>query len=174
MTGQEERDILFSKLFGIMSIIQSGLAVRTKPLATSASSSTAASSQETYEQMISLLVELGEKKSWLRESAWYALSLAIQALHESNVAWKDAAVDKIVDILFVSNAAWFTEKVALTLKLQEYYPKRDWKAILSPTFKNPDLLTPGNLPTISRILKVCPPSLHGHHPTYRASGIYDG
>ncbi|KAF9566303.1 hypothetical protein CPC08DRAFT_114924 [Agrocybe pediades] len=152
-TGQEERDILFAQLFGILSVVQSGLAVRTKPLPTSASSSTSASSAESYEEIITRLVELGEKKSWLRESAWFALSLAVDTLHESDATWKDTAVERCLQILYVDNTIWSTEKVAMALKLQDLYPRRDWKALLSPTFKNGDILSSGNLSTLSRILK---------------------
>jgi len=154
MTGQEERDILFAQLFGFLSIIQSGLAVRTKPLSTSASSSTVSSSAESYEELILRLVELGEKKTWLRESAWFAISLAVDALHESETEWEDDAISKALEILFQINSVWSTEKLALVLKLQDYYPKHDWKALLSPIFKNIDILSTGNLPIISRILKV--------------------
>jgi len=154
MTGQEERDILFAQLFGFLSIIQSGLAVRTKPLSTSASSSTLSSSAESYEDVISRLVELGEKKSWLRESAWFAVSLAVDALHDSEADWQDDAVSRALKILFQKNSVWSTEKLALVLKLQDYYPKRDWTVLLSPIFKNIEILSTGNLPTISRILKV--------------------
>ncbi|KDR81783.1 hypothetical protein GALMADRAFT_221648 [Galerina marginata CBS 339.88] len=153
MNGQEERDVLFAKLFGIISIIRSGLAVRATPLAASASSSTLASSSESYEQIISQLIELGEQKSWLRESAWFALSLAVDALHESDATWKKDAVEKTLDLFFVENTAWSAEKLALALKLQDFYPKCDWKKLLSPTFKIPDPLSSGNLPIVSRILK---------------------
>lgn len=154
MTGQEERDVMFAQLFGIMSIVQSGLVVRTKPLATSASSSTASSSAESFIQTVSQLVELGEKRSWLRESAWFAISLAVDALHQSDVDWKEDALEKLLESLFETHMVWSTDKVAVTLKLQEYYPQHDWKKHLSSTFKNTDLLSSVNLPTISRILKV--------------------
>jgi len=39
MTGQEERDVLFARLFGLTSVIQSGLLVRQRPLLASASTS---------------------------------------------------------------------------------------------------------------------------------------
>jgi DNA polymerase phi len=154
MTGQEERDVLFAQLFGLMSVVQSGLVVRTTPLATSASSSTAASSPESFVQIISQLVELGEKRSWLRESAWFAISLATDALHGSDAPWKGEALDRTLELLFQTNTVWSTEKVAVALKLQDNHPQRDWKALLSPAFKNPDLLSSANLSTISRILKV--------------------
>ena len=156
MSGQEERDILFARLFGIMSVIQSGLVVRTGPLPTSASSAALASTLQSYENIIVQLLDLGNQKSWLRESAWFVISLAVNALYESDVSWKENAVEKTLQHLFIDNKIWSTEKIALALKLQDLYPGRDWKSLLSPTFKMSDLFSTGNLMIIARILKVCP------------------
>lgn len=154
MTGQEERDVLFARLFGLMSVIQSGLIVRTTPLAASASSSTTASTSESYHEIITQLVELGDKKSWLRESAWFAISLALDALHESSVAWKDEAFERALVLIFRTNTYWSTEKVALALKLKDYQPEADWKSLLAPVFKNGNIMSSANLSTLARILKV--------------------
>jgi DNA polymerase phi len=154
MKGQEERDILFARLFGISSIIQSGLAVRTTPLPSLATSETPASSPECYEQIISSLLSLGDQKSWLRESAWFTINLAVDALYGSDVSWKEKAVDKTLDALFTTHSVWSTEKLALTLKLQDSFPSRDWKSYLSPIFKNTNILSTGNLATVAKILKV--------------------
>ena len=155
MSGQEERDILFGRLFGTMSVIQSGLAVRTAPLPTSASSAALASTLQSYEDIIVQLIDLGNQKAWLRESAWFVISLAVNALYESEVSWKENAVKKMLQHLFIENKIWSTEKIALALKLQDLYPGGDWKSLLSPTFKMPDLFSKGNLMIIARILKVC-------------------
>jgi DNA polymerase phi len=154
MSGQEERDVLFARLFGTMSVIQSGLAVRTRPLPTSGSSVTLASTLESYEHIIIELLDLADQKSWLRESAWFAISLAVNALYESDVSWKEDAVEKTLQHLFIENKIWSTEKFALALKLQDLYPGRDWKILLSPTFKMSDLFSTGNLMIIAQILKV--------------------
>ena len=154
MNGQEERDMLFARLFGFMSVIRSGLLVRTAPLATSASSKTESSSSPSFKQVIEELIALGDKKSWLRESAWFTIGLAIDALDGSEVAWKEESVDFLLDQLFVSITLWSPEKFALTLKLQDLYPERDWSKLVAPTFKNPNLLSSSNLQTLSRILKV--------------------
>ncbi|KAJ7109235.1 DNA polymerase phi-domain-containing protein [Mycena epipterygia] len=153
MTGQEERDIIFARLFGLTAIIQSGLIVRTKPLPFSASSETSASSVASFQEAVSNLIALGEKKSWLRESAWWSLGLAIDALNTSDVPWKDNAFDVTVECVFGENTAWSPEKVAITLKLQTIHPNRDWRKFLCPAFKNPDLLGSANLLTLGRILK---------------------
>jgi DNA polymerase phi len=157
MKGQEERDVLFARLFGISSVIQSGLVVRAEPLPSSASSETAASSLECYEQIITSLLSLGDQKSWLRESAWFTIGLALDALHRSDVVWKEKAVEKTFDVLFTKHSFWSTEKLALTLKLQDFFPSRDWKSHLSPVFKKTNILSTGNLATVAKILKV------GHH-----------
>ncbi|KAJ4480701.1 DNA polymerase phi-domain-containing protein [Lentinula edodes] len=153
MTGQEERDVLFARLFGMTAIIQSGLIVRTKPLPTSQSSATLASSFEGYEQVLTELLVLGEKKSWLRESAWWAISLAADSLKAAEVPWKDEAVHATAQHLFVENKIWSPEKIALALKLQSAFEEFNWRPLFSPTFKNPDLLSNVNLQTLALILK---------------------
>lgn len=153
MSGQEERDILFARLFGTISVIQSGLAVRARPSSSSVSSATLASTLESYERIMIELIGLGDQKSWLRESAWFAIGLAVSALYESAVSWKEDAVEKTLHHLFIENKIWSTEKFALALKLQDLYPGRDWKTLLSPTFKMSDLLSTGNLMMVARILK---------------------
>ncbi|KAJ6630633.1 DNA polymerase phi-domain-containing protein [Mycena sp. CBHHK59/15] len=154
MTGQEERDVIFARLFGLTAIIQSGLLVRAKPLPSSASSETSASSLASFQEAISLLIALGEKKSWLRESAWWTLSLAIDALHASDVPWKEDAFEATLACVFAENTTWSSEKVAITLKLQNLQPERDWRKFVCPAFKNPDMLSNANLLTLGRILKT--------------------
>lgn len=154
MTGQEERDMLFARLFGLTSVIQSGLLVRQRPLPASASTSVLPSNLAGYNETISQLVLLGAKKSWLRESAWWSISLALDTLHASDASWKEEAVDTTIKSLFVDTKIWTPEKVALALILQASYPERDWRDHLSPAFKNPEILSTGNLTTLARILKV--------------------
>jgi DNA polymerase phi len=154
MTGQEERDVLFARLFGLNAVIQSGLLVRTGALETSASSTAHPSTLESYHHTIAGLLALGERKSWLRESAWWTIALAIDALNDSDVKWKENAADFTLQQLFVENKSWSPEKVALCLKLQDLYPNRDWHKFLCPTFKNSDLLHTSNLQLLARVLKV--------------------
>lgn len=154
MTGQEERDILFARLFGLTATIQSGLLVRSGALPTSASSTAQVSSLASYEMAIVQLLALGEKKSWLRESAWWTIALAVDALHSSEVPWKEDAVEVTLQALFIENKIWSPEKVALALKMQNYYPEQDYRKFFTPAFKNPDLLSNANLLALARILKV--------------------
>ncbi|SJL00256.1 uncharacterized protein ARMOST_03568 [Armillaria ostoyae] len=153
MTGQEERDVLFARLFGITAVIQSGLFIRTDPLPESASSSTSASSLQSFKDIVSELVTLGEKKSWLRESAWWTILLALEALNSSGVTWKEEGFGYSIETTLGSDSQWTPEKVALMLKLQHLCPDHDWRKYTSPMFKNPDLLSTGNYHTLGLILK---------------------
>ncbi|KAH9929645.1 DNA polymerase phi-domain-containing protein [Amylocystis lapponica] len=105
-TGQEERDMLFARLFGL--------------------------TLSSYKEVLAELLALGEKKSWLRESAWWTIGLAVDVLE---------------------NKIWTPEKVALVLKLQSLYPSRDWRKLLSPTFKQSEILSTGNLTALAKVLK---------------------
>jgi len=154
MTGQEERDVLFARLFGLNAVIQSRLLVRNGALDTSVSSNAQASTIESFHQTIIELLTLGEKKSWLRESAWWTVALAVDALKDSDVKWRENAIDFTLHQLFVEDKGWSPEKVALFLKLRNLYPDRDWQNFLAPTFKGSGLLHTGNLQVLARILKV--------------------
>lgn len=155
MRGQEERDAYFGRLFGTLAIIDSGILF--SPAATLSD----------FKSCIGELFTLGEKKSWLRESAWWAVIRAVRMLLADSVKveWKEAAIDGLITRVYgksTSDAAtakahgaeWTQEKVALTLILQSARPDLPWKALLAPTFKNGNLLSHSNLPVLGKILKV--------------------
>jgi DNA polymerase phi len=151
-TGQEERDLLFARLFGYTSIVQSGLLVDTKSLSSSASSNTEVSSLVSYQDVIEQLFALGNSKSWLRESAWWSIGLGVQSLEQSSVSWKEAALEWTISSIL--SKEWSPEKVALVLKLQTYHPDYPWDESLKPTFKTADLLATSSLSTLAQILRV--------------------
>ena len=154
MTGQEERDVLFARLFGLTAVIQSGLIIRDSPLASSASSSTTASDSAAFATVVSHLLSLSDSKSWLRESAWWSLGLAAECLGSSNVPWREEALDSLIENIYVKDKTWTPEKVALTVKLQRCSPSFDWKKVLSPTLRHPEVLASANFPILAKILKV--------------------
>ncbi|GJE98126.1 DNA polymerase phi-domain-containing protein [Phanerochaete sordida] len=153
MTGQEERDVLFARLFGLTAVVQSGLLVRDTPVPTSASSQPAASNSANFSEVVAELLALGEKKSWLRESVWWTIGLAVDALGQSNAAWRKDAFDATIQAIFVENKAWSPEKIALTLKLQKHCPDREWAKLLGSSFKQPRVVHTSNYNTLARILK---------------------
>jgi DNA polymerase phi len=158
MTGQEERDVLFACLFGLTAVVQSGLLVRTAPLPTSPASP--AATLASYRALLEYLLALGEKKSWLRESAWWAIVRAVDAVDASEVAWRDEALEATVEMVYGgdqqrSGRGWSPEMVALTLRLQKACPEWAWKETLAPTFKHVPLLHTGNYAALARVMKVC-------------------
>ncbi|KII88994.1 hypothetical protein PLICRDRAFT_108863 [Plicaturopsis crispa FD-325 SS-3] len=150
MSGQEERDLFFARLFGLTAVIQSGLLVRQQPLPTSTAP---ASSLSGFQDTVRELLVLADKKSWLRESACWTIALAIDKLRDSAVDWKEAAGKRALELIFVENKNWSPEKVALALKLQKMHPGAEWRKLLAPPFKHPELLSTANLSTLARILK---------------------
>lgn len=157
MSGQEERDVLFARLFGIAAVVRSGLLVRQTPLP-STSSNAPASSLETYTSVLTYLLEIGELKSWLRESAWWTIGLAIDAVHSSSVPWKVEALDSTIKAVYLKDEGnlWTSDKVAITLRLQPLTPNHDWDKTLAPVFKGQNIFALNNLPSLGRILKVGP------------------
>jgi len=154
MTGQEERDVLFARLFGLTAVIQSSLLVRTTPVSISASSTILPSALADYKDVLSQLITLGQKKSWMKESAWWTITLAVDALHNSDISWKEEAIEHTIQCAFLEDTSWSPEKIAIALKLQKARPDKNWRKILSPSFKTSDLFTTAHLPILARILKV--------------------
>lgn len=158
MSGQEERDVLFARLFGITAVVRSGLLVRQKPLPSTSSSNAPVSSLETYTSVLTYLLEIGEAKSWLRESAWWTIGLAIDAVQDSSVPWKVEALHATIRVVYSGNedGFWTPDKVAITLKLQPLLPNHHWDKTLSPVFKGQHVFAPNNLLALGKILKVGP------------------
>ncbi|WVW80105.1 hypothetical protein I302_102078 [Kwoniella bestiolae CBS 10118] len=139
MKGSDERDMMFARLFGLTSIIQSN------------SLYSSSATIKDFEKVVDELVKLGEAKAWMRESAWWTLVGAVQGLLDSEVEWKDQALRNTVEKV-LSGKSWNQEKVALVLLL-ENVKDIDWKTYLSPTFKYTSLLNSHNLVTLGRVLK---------------------
>lgn len=151
MKGQEERDMLFARLFGITSLTQSGILFRSTPLSTS---SVLACTFQDFQAAMTILLALPLQKSFLREPSYWTFVLALRALDESTVEWKEEGWTWVVDTVFSEDKSWSPEKVGVALVLQNLGVKEDWKALLAPTIKNGDILSPGSLGNLAKILLV--------------------
>ncbi|KAG8828577.1 DNA-directed DNA polymerase [Serendipita sp. 399] len=148
MSGQEERDMMFSRLFGLSAIAHSGLLMRETPLP---HVNTRASTLQDYQRVLNQIVHLGNRKTWFRESCWWSLSQIISLLLSSSISFKSEALNWTLNELFIQESSWTPEKVAIWLRYQA-----TWNAIsqapLKTLFKGRHPLTPGNLRYLSSIL----------------------
>ena len=150
MNGQEQRDMYFARLFGLTSIIQSGLLFRQEP---PAYSSTPASSLEDFQKVLEELIALGEKKAWFTESCWWCISLALDALFASEAVWRGQASDWALNELLPSGCEWTPERAAIWLKYHRNWGQKASDK-LAPKLKTSHLLANANLATLARILRV--------------------
>ena len=157
MTGQEKRNILFACLFGHTAIIRSGLLVHQTPMLTSGFANLQVSNVQSYREVLENLIEIGEVKSWLRESVWWTIRLAIDMVQAASpsVLWKAEALNTTVNHLFSKEPGlWTSEKITVLFKLQPLVPNYDWDSTLAPTFKGRNLFSSVNLVPLARVLKV--------------------
>ena len=151
MKGQEERDMLFARLFGITSLTQSGILFRSSPLATS---STPPCTLKDFQDAMAMLMALPTKKSFLKEPSYWTFILSLRALDSSKVEWKDQAWGWVTETVFNTERSWSPEKVSIALTMQDLGIDSDWRRLMGSTFKNGDILSPGNLSNLAKILKV--------------------
>ena len=155
MKGPEERDSLFARLFGFTALIRSGCVLRP------------ASNAETINLVIDHLLELGELRGWLRESAWWSLLALVEGLEECQQSVQEEVIQHLVEKVY-GDRAWTQEKIGLTQLLERRQPvsqdkqmhacaddtqNLDWSSLLSPTFKHTPILSSGNLVSLGRVLK---------------------
>jgi DNA polymerase phi len=134
MKGSDERDGLFARLFGLTALVQSGALFR--------------GDAEVFGQVMDALVELGRKKLYLRESAWWAIVQACDLLVASGVEWERAGIDKLASLL---EGTWNQDKLALALRLDRA-TTLDWATVSSHALKGP-ILGHQNHAFLARILR---------------------
>ena len=148
--GQEERDLLFSRLFGIHAVLASGLLFR--PIAT----------LHDWRTAIEECLYLGERRAWLRESAGWIVQIATKRLLQAQeVTWRLDGLQAVLTAAFArpsepgASQEFTPEKLALAILLQEANIQADWDKLLQPTFSHAEILSSAdNLPVIARLLRV--------------------
>ncbi|KAG8825804.1 DNA-directed DNA polymerase [Serendipita sp. 401] len=148
MSGQEERDMMFARLFGLSSIAQSGLLTRETP---PPHISNPASTLQDYQRIITQLVILGDHKMWFRESCWWSISQVISVIIASNASFKSEALQWTVNELLIQDTSWTPEKIAIWLRYQSLWDNIS-QLPLKVLFKGKHPLTHGNLRHLSSIL----------------------
>ncbi|MCJ1473397.1 DNA-directed DNA polymerase, partial [Lambiella insularis] len=106
VSGQEERDHYFGRLFGADAILQSGIL------------SLSNSSTSHLERLLELVFELAKKKSWLREECGWILCTALKSPRPMSIDNAQLFVDK----LYACGLAKTPEGVALWITARFAYP----------------------------------------------------
>lgn len=144
--GPEERDLLFARLFGMHAIVTSGVIFRPT------------SSLHDWRVAVEETLYLGDRKTWLRESAsWVVQCATKQLLSMQDLEWRAEGIQVVVNAFFSGNATidWTPERAAMAVLLQRYDVDAPWDKITKPAFSSPNLLSSeANVVTLARILRV--------------------
>ncbi|KAG0178693.1 DNA-directed DNA polymerase [Apophysomyces sp. BC1034] len=140
MSGEEQRDMLFGRLFGLMSIVASGMMTR--------SSTTI----EDANRILESLANMVETKSYLSEVCHHVVINMLPYLKTAE--YKDTAVERILE-LFLKDTASTVDQLNLVLSIQQQLPEVDLTAQFSG-WKSSNVLDPANLQRLSVILKAAP------------------
>jgi DNA polymerase phi len=149
--------LLLAHLFGLTCLVQSGMLFRRASV--SWSTTVPVSNKDDFVAVVSQLLSIGERKTWISEGAWWSLCEALVGLCESHLPWKEEALSASLNILLAQHQKWSPEKVALVIKLQPLCPNQPWADLLQPTFKKGSILSEKNRTSLAAIICVCPASL---------------
>ncbi|KAG0373315.1 DNA-directed DNA polymerase [Mortierella sp. AD032] len=145
MKGKEERNHMFGRIFGYMSIVQSGMLARPK------------TSSEDIQLIVDDLVEYSQDKSYLSECCHQVLVTMLPQIlnHPKSIKY-------VVDTLFADGVNT-PDQLSVAFALREHVdavnkqlPKDDqinWTKSLGKSWKNPVLLHSSNLKFLGLLLK---------------------
>lgn len=138
VSRSEERNLLFARLFGIQSLLRSGLLLRHT-----------SSNIQHVESAISELVEVGQKKAWLRESTGWVMAELLEAA--TTYCADKALAAQVVEV--VSNLATSgdltSEKIVLLLRMSN----GSNSSARHPSLHKGDVLSSANLPAVAKVLR---------------------
>ena len=108
--GEEERDLMFARLFGLFAFVNSGILFQSTH-----------STLDHFRQTIQGLIGIYRAKTWIRESVGWAILTLLQGLIEARatVPWTADALDVALESLYGAGNEWTPEKIAWTIYLQE-------------------------------------------------------
>ncbi|KAI8825821.1 DNA polymerase phi-domain-containing protein [Fimicolochytrium jonesii] len=149
--GQEEREILFGRIFGLMAICQAGMISR------------ASTTIEDVQTIVTSLLKYASSKSYLRETCFCVLITMSEELTDGKLE-EEAIAFMIPAVL--KNGVEDAEDLWFALVMQSRYPKFDWASVL-PTWKHAQLLHPKNQSQLIELLK------QSTHTSPRIHSVWD-
>ncbi|RKP13124.1 DNA polymerase phi-domain-containing protein [Piptocephalis cylindrospora] len=136
-SGQEERDALFGRVFGLMCIVQAGIPARSF-----------AEGKPDLEMLFTMAARLSRAKPYLREPTAQAI---LQLVPQIPPSTHPRALEKLAAIMF-STETKTPESLQLALTIQETAPDINIYRYFSG-WESGDLLQAGNLPMLAEILQ---------------------
>ncbi|KAF7729634.1 DNA-directed DNA polymerase [Apophysomyces ossiformis] len=140
MSGEEQRDMLFGRLFGLMSIVASGMMTR------------ATTTIEDINRILESLANMVETKSYLSEVCHHVVINMLP--HLKSTGYKKEAVEKILE-LFMKETISTVDQLNLALSIQQQLPEVDLSTQFSG-WKSSNVLDSVNLARLAVILKAAP------------------
>ncbi|KAA6413200.1 MAG: DNA polymerase V [Lasallia pustulata] len=135
VSGQEERDHHFGRLFGLEALIKSGILFKS-------------GKSTDWDIVLDLIFELAKKKPWLREECGWIIYGAIQNLHEQGL--DPSYVQAIIDRINSHGLAKTSEGIAIWIAVQSYFPAVDLPAGI---WKHEDPLSIKEKSNLAKVLK---------------------
>ena len=144
---QEQKDFMFAKLFGIMSLVQSQLLVQ--PTATF----------NDFKRSMHILIALSSDKPWMAESCAWVMVQAVAQLQATDVKvdWAQAAGSWMSEQIS-STKELTPEKLAVMLQLSHGAGADFFHNVALPTMRKEHPLSTANLASLARVLKEAIPS----------------
>ncbi|GAC95632.1 hypothetical protein PHSY_003208 [Pseudozyma hubeiensis SY62] len=144
---QEQKDFMFAKLFGIMSLVQSDLLVQ--PTAT----------LHDFKRSMRILIALSSDKPWMAESCAWVMVNAVAQIQRPDVkiGWSQAAQSWMTEQIS-STKELSPEKLAVLLQLSHGAGAEFFADTALPTMRKEHPLSTANLASLARVLKEAIPS----------------
>ncbi|MCO5555795.1 hypothetical protein L7F22_009340 [Adiantum nelumboides] len=141
--GQEERDMLFARLFGLHALVRSEVLCDSN-----------ITNEDDFRRLIRILHNISSGKHWLRESGTSVIVQAIEQLSKSSnpPKWQSNALKWLVEIVCKDDRVT-ADSVAIFMTLKQNSQSSFTSAQRLPRFANQDILSSANLPILARILR---------------------
>lgn len=139
MKGQEQRDMRFGRIFGLMALLQSGILAERKQSVGLAD----------IRRIVGELATIGAKKSYLREISYVTLASMVPVL--GGFEFDQDLVALFVGVALGKGRIETPDELYLALRLRQYYPEYDWHSAL-PKWHGKHMLAQKNLGKLVSIL----------------------
>ncbi|KAJ2817830.1 DNA-directed DNA polymerase, partial [Coemansia erecta] len=137
MKGQEQRDMRFGRIFGLMALVQSGIITR------------AGTTAVEMRKIVMELSAIGAKKSYLREIAYVTLTSMVPML--GKFEFRDELITMFVAVALDKGAIETPDELLLALRLRRAYPGYDWYSAL-PQWQGRHMLGAKNVGRLGTLL----------------------